>query len=110
MENASDEPRCVFIALQWQLIIHFLFEVREQTQIKALKYVSCVQRESDYFHPVICEHLQCLQLYMNGTIVHEQLIDLPILHSTVVRRYMEGEPLKYIQQKVASSCMACAVT
>jgi hypothetical protein len=50
----------------------FLFKVPEQTQIKALKYVSCVRRESDHFHPVICEHLHCLRLYMNGKIVQEQ--------------------------------------
>jgi hypothetical protein len=31
-----------------------------------------VRRESDHFHPVICEGLQCLHLYVNGTVVHEQ--------------------------------------
>jgi hypothetical protein len=72
MENAFDESRCVFVAVQWQLIIHFLFKIPEQAQIKALKYVSCVRRESDDFQPVICERLQCLHLCMNGTIVHEQ--------------------------------------
>jgi hypothetical protein len=36
MESALDESRCVFIALQWQLRILFLFKVPEQTQIKAL--------------------------------------------------------------------------
>jgi hypothetical protein len=72
MENAFDEFCCVFITLQWRLIIHFLFKVAEQSQIKAWKYVSCVRRQSGYFDPVICERLQCRHLYMNGTIVHEQ--------------------------------------
>jgi hypothetical protein len=47
------------------------FKVPEQIQIKALKYVSCVRMESDYFRPVICERLQVLRLDMNVTIVHE---------------------------------------
>jgi hypothetical protein len=72
MDNAVDESRCVFIALQWQFIILFLFKVPEHAQIKGLKYVSCVRRESDDFHSVICDCLQCLRLYMNGTTVHEQ--------------------------------------
>jgi hypothetical protein len=72
MENAFDESRCVFTALQRWLIIRFLLKTPEQTEIKALKYMSCVRRESDHFHPVICELLQCLRLHMNGTLVHEQ--------------------------------------
>jgi hypothetical protein len=57
-----------------------------------LKCVSCVRRESDHFHSVIFQRLQCLRRYMNGTIAHKQnsFFICEILHSTVVHRCMKG--------------------
>jgi hypothetical protein len=57
METAHDKPGCDFITLQWQGVIHFIFEIPEKTQIKALKDLSHVRRESYDFHLVICHHL-----------------------------------------------------
>jgi hypothetical protein len=39
LQDVFDEPCRRFIALQWKLGIHFLFEIAEKTQIKALKYM-----------------------------------------------------------------------
>jgi hypothetical protein len=34
-EDACDEHICVFITLQWKLVITFVFEIPEKAQIKA---------------------------------------------------------------------------
>jgi hypothetical protein len=57
MENAHDKLSCGFIALQWQGVIHFLFEIPEKTQIKALKDLSYVRRERYDFRLMIWNHL-----------------------------------------------------
>jgi hypothetical protein len=46
IENALDEPDRRFVTVQWKLVIHVLFEITEKTQVKALKYVARLRRES----------------------------------------------------------------
>jgi hypothetical protein len=53
VKDAFDEPGGRFVALQWKPVQHFLFEASEKTHIKALKYVTCVGRESHDFHSMI---------------------------------------------------------
>jgi hypothetical protein len=57
MENPLDQPGRRFVIVQWKLVIHFLFEITEKTQIKALKYVARTWRESYDFHLTICMRL-----------------------------------------------------
>jgi hypothetical protein len=37
MENSLDKSGGRFVGIQGKLVIHFLFEIAEKTQIKALK-------------------------------------------------------------------------
>jgi hypothetical protein len=71
VKDAFDEPGGRFIALQWKPGLHFLFEGTEKTHIKALKYVTCVGRESHDFHSMIGQQMQCLRLHVNKTIIHQ---------------------------------------
>jgi hypothetical protein len=72
MEDAFDEPGSHFVTVQWELVIHCLFEITEKTQVKAVKYVARMRRESYDFHLMICKHLQCLRSHMDGILLHQQ--------------------------------------
>jgi hypothetical protein len=57
MEDAFDESCHRFTVLKWKLEIHFFFEIAENTQVKASKYVIHVGRETYDFHLMMREHL-----------------------------------------------------
>jgi hypothetical protein len=57
MENPLDQSGGRFVGIQGDPVIYFLFEITEQTQIKALKDVACVRRKNNNFYLMICQHL-----------------------------------------------------
>jgi hypothetical protein len=72
MENPLDKSAGRFVGIQGEPVIHFLFEIAEQSQVEALKDMAGVRGKSNDFHPMICQHLERLGMHMDGTIVHEE--------------------------------------
>jgi hypothetical protein len=56
-DDAFDAPWRRFVIVHWKLVIHFLCEIAEKTQVMALKYVGRVWMESYDFRLMIREHL-----------------------------------------------------
>jgi hypothetical protein len=58
VEDALHEARGCFIACQWKIVVYSLFEIAEKTQVKALKYMCRMRRESYDQHAMICQDLE----------------------------------------------------
>jgi hypothetical protein len=57
MENPLDQSGGRFVGIQREPVIQFLFEITEQTQVKALKDMACVRGQNNNFYLMICQHL-----------------------------------------------------
>jgi hypothetical protein len=46
MEDPLDEADGCFLTFQWEFVVHSFFEMTKKTWVKALKYMTCVWKES----------------------------------------------------------------